>query len=198
MGELTQPQPLPSLATVHPTGLQTQFSNPLYLRGRALRQHLVTSHFGWTFGKVQPKPRLTPGSRNKQKVNKKGKRKSPDKYICPCCGHQRGLLGREKSHCLKTATASAHFNQKAWGLREAGLAPGLTPLPRTPCWHKHESMGSGGEKEALKELPALLEGALWKLIKTKLLGADHQFCRLLYSSSSSSWPAASGHELQQG
>lgn len=146
--ELTQPQPLPSPATVHPTGLQTQFSNPLYLRGRALRQHLVTSHFGWTFGKVQPKPRLTPGSRNKQKVNKKGKRKSPDKYICPCCGHQRGLLARETSHCLKTATASAHFNQKSLGAqrsRAGSRAHPAAPDPVLAQAREHgQQWGEGG------------------------------------------------------
>jgi len=65
--------------TAHPTRLQTQFSAPLYLRGRALRQPLVTDRCGWTFGKVQPKPHLTPGSGNKQKVNRKGKSKSPGK-----------------------------------------------------------------------------------------------------------------------
>lgn len=69
-------QPHSSLAATHPTGLQTRCSNPSYLRGWALRQHLGTSRFGWTFGKVQPTPRLTPGSRSKQKVNKKGKRKA--------------------------------------------------------------------------------------------------------------------------
>lgn len=73
--ELTQLQPLPSPTATHPTGLQTRFSNPVYLRGRALRQHLVNGRFGWTFSKVQPKLRLALGSRNKQKVNKKGKRK---------------------------------------------------------------------------------------------------------------------------
>lgn len=73
--ELTQPQPLPSPTTTHPTGLQTRFSNPLYLRGRTLRQHLVNGRSWWTFSKVQPKPQLAPGSRNKQKVNKRGKRK---------------------------------------------------------------------------------------------------------------------------
>lgn len=35
---------------------QTRCSNPSYLRGRALRQHLGTGWFEWTFGKVQPTP----------------------------------------------------------------------------------------------------------------------------------------------
>lgn len=38
--ELAQPRSSPS--TAHPAGLQTRRSNPSYLRGRALRQHLAT------------------------------------------------------------------------------------------------------------------------------------------------------------
>lgn len=68
-------QPRSSLTTTHP-GLQSRCSNPWYLRGRALCQHLGTRWLGWTFGEVQPTPRLTPGSRDRQKVNKEGKRKA--------------------------------------------------------------------------------------------------------------------------
>lgn len=126
----------------------------LVSRGRALRQHLGNRWLGWTFGKVQPMPRLTPGSRDKHKVNKEGKRKAVTNTPAHTVAIEEASWPGG-SPLLKTAAASALFNQKPGGSKEQ-RGSGLTPLPQ----NLHRGTGSSGWKEALKELPDPLQGAL--------------------------------------
>lgn len=93
---------------------------------------------------------LTPGSRNRQKVNKEGKRKAGTNLPAHAVAI-RGLLARGNSPCLKTAAASALFNQKP-GVQRSRGAPRLTPQAPDPAQEHGQ--------EALKELPDPLQGAL--------------------------------------
>lgn len=122
-------QPHSSLAATHPTGLQTRCSNPSYLRGWALRQHLGTSRFGWTFGKVQPTPRLTPGSRNKQKVNKKGKRKALTNTPAHAVATKEASWSGE-APLFKKQQQLLHCLTKSLGARRSRGLPGSPRCPR--------------------------------------------------------------------